>query len=444
MSRRVLAVLLLSVLLGAALVAAGPGASAAPSASGNYIVVFKDSVADPAVLAASQTSKLGATLRYMYKVALNGYAATIPTSRLADLTSDPSVAYVAADVPVAAAEQILTPNLDRVDGELSSTVSGDGTGSVNLNVAVLDTGIDPTQPDLNVVGGYNCSNGKSYADANPAHGTGVAGVIAAKDDGFGVVGVAPGARLWAVRVLNDNGHGSTSTVLCGIDWVTATRTDSDPSNDIAVANMSIGGKGSDDGNCGLTKKDPLHQAICRSVAAGVTYAVAAGNEGTDIAEDFPAAYDEVLVATAMTDTDGQPGGAGPDQIFFGALCPSSTGLVQDDSAAYFSNFATTSADQAHTVAAPGVCIITDNLTTRHGGLALWSGTSFASPHVAGVAALCIASGPCAGLTPAQIMEKLVSDASTYNTANPGYGFAGDPLRPQTGKYYGYLVRAGLY
>jgi len=64
--------------------------------------------------------------------------------------------------------------------------------------------------------------------------------------------------------------------------------------------------------------------------------------------------------------------------------------------------------------------------------------------VAGVAALCIASGPCAGLTPAQIVQKLVSDASAYNTANPGYGFAGDPLRPQTGKYYGYLVRAGLY
>jgi subtilisin family serine protease len=115
--------------------------------------------------------------------------------------------------------------------------------------------------------------------------------------------------------------------------------------------------------------------------------------------------------------------------------------VQDDTAVFFSNFATTGADQAHTVAAPGVCILTDFLG---GQLALESGTSFASPLVAGVAALCIASGPCAGLTPAQVRQKLVSDASAYNTANPGYGFAGDPLGPQAGKYYGYLVRAALY
>ena len=98
MSRRVLTALLLSVLLGAALVAAGPGASAAPTGSGSYIVVFKGSVIDPAALAASQAKKLGATLSQVYKVALRGYAATIPTSRLAELTSDPSVAYVAPDL----------------------------------------------------------------------------------------------------------------------------------------------------------------------------------------------------------------------------------------------------------------------------------------------------------------------------------------------------------
>jgi subtilisin len=442
MSRRVLTALLLSVLLGAALVAAGPGASAAPTGSGSYIVVFKGSVTDPAALAASQAKKLGATLSQVYKVALRGYAATIPTSRLAELTSDPSVAYVAPDLPVQAAAQTLPSGVDRVDGDLSSTVSGDGTGSVNLNVAVIDTGIDPTHPDLNVVGGYNCSTGKGFTDQS-GHGTGVAGLIAAKDDTVGVVGVAPGARLWAVRVLNKNGGGSRSTILCGIDWVTSTRTDSDPSNNIAVANMSLTGKGSDDGNCGLTpKNDPVHQAICRSVAAGVTYVVAAGNAGADFAGAIPAAYDEVLTATAMTDTDGMPGGTGPDQVVFnGTACPQDPGLVQDDTAVFFSNFATTGADQAHTVAAPGVCILTDFLG---GQLALEAGTSFASPLVAGVAALCIASGPCAGLTPAQIRQKLVSDASAYNTANPGYGFAGDPLRPQPGKYYGYLVRAALY
>jgi subtilisin len=271
MARRVLQVFLLSMLLAAALVAAGSGASAAPTGSGNYIVVFKGSVINPAALAASQTRKLGATLSFVYKVALRGYAATVPTSRLAELTSDPSVAYVAPDAPVSLAAQVLPSGVDRVDGDLSSTASGNGTGSVNLNVAVLDTGIDPTHPDLNVVGGAVCAPGKGFADGD-GHGTGVAGLIAAKDDSFGVVGVAPGARLWAVRVFGKNGTaGTTSTILCGIDWVTSTRTDSDPSNDIAVANASVIAKGSDDGNCGLTKKDPLHQGICRSVAAGVTY-----------------------------------------------------------------------------------------------------------------------------------------------------------------------------
>jgi subtilisin len=439
-SRRILAVSLLAVLLGAALVAAGPGAAAALSGSGNYIVVFKDSVTDPATLAASQTKKLGATMSHVYKVALRGYAATIPTSRLAELTSDPSVAYVAPDTPVLAAAQVLPSGVDRVDGDLSSTVSGDGTGSVNLNIAVIDSGIDPTHPDLNVVGGFNCTNARSFADDN-GHGTAVASLIAAKDDTFGVVGVAPGARLWAVKSLKKNNTGSTSTVICGIDWVTATRTDSDPSNDIAVANVSIGGKGSDDGNCGLTNTDPEHQAICRSVAAGVTYVVSAGNESDDLAKHIPAAYDEVLTAAALVDTDGQPGGTGPGSVMFnGTRCPLRS-LAQDDSAASFSNFATTNADQAHTVAAPGACIVTDFLG---GQLAVESGTSFASPLVAGAAALCIASGPCAGLTTAQIMQRLVSDAAAYSSANPGYGFAGDPLRPQTDRYYGYLVRAGLY
>ncbi len=107
----------------------------------------------------------------------------------------------------------------------------------------------------------------------------------------------------------------------------------------------------------------------------------------------------------------------------------------------FSNFATLPTDQAHTIAAPGRCIYS---TFSGGGYATFSGTSMATPHVAGVAALCVASGPCAGLTPAQIIQKLRSDAEAYNTAHPEYGFVGDPLRPEPGKYYGYLIRAALY
>lgn len=117
----------------------------------------------------------------------------------------------------------------------------------------------------------NCSTGRSYSDGN-GHGTHVAGTIGARYNGSGVVGVAPGIRLYSVRVLNNAGSGSTASVVCGIDWVTKNAA----KLAIKVANMSLGGGGSDDGNCGNTNNDAMHKAICSSVAAGVTYVVAAG------------------------------------------------------------------------------------------------------------------------------------------------------------------------
>jgi subtilisin family serine protease len=200
--------------------------------------------------------------------------------------------------------------------------------------------------------------------------------------------------------------------------------------------MSLGGPGQDDGNCGKTNKDPLHLGICNSVAAGVVYVVAALNSATDLQDVIPAAYDEVLTATAITDTDGQPGGLGATKSF----CPPSVQPF-DDMPASFSNFATLPSDQAHTIAAPGVCIFS---TVPSGGYAISSGTSMASPHVAGTVALCIASGACGGMSPAQIIQKIVNDAAEYNIAHPNYGFVGDPFHPISGKYYGYLIRAGLY
>ena len=295
---------------------------------------------------------------------MKGYAAKLDANGVAAAKADPDVLFVSEDRELTAAAppapptenpQVTQRSITRIDGDESSTRSGDMRGSVPLNVAVIDSGIDSDHPDLTVVGGVNCVGDKGGFEDTYGHGTLVAGSIGALDNEIGFVGVAPGARLWAVRALKKNGAGTFSQFICGVDWVTSTRTDSDPANDITVANASLGGKvgspsgNADDGNCGMTNADALHLAICRSVAAGVTWVVAAGNESAALEAYVPAAYDEVLTATAISDTDGIPGGlGGPD-----TRCFNSAG---DDIAAEFSNFATSADDQSHVVAAPGVCV----------------------------------------------------------------------------------------
>jgi subtilisin family serine protease len=178
------------------------------------------------------------------------------------------------------------------------------------------------------------------------------------------------------------------------------------------------------------------------VAAGVTYVVAAGNESADVAEKAPATYSEVLTVAAMTDYDGIPGGRDPTNCF-------GDPAFADDKYAFFSNFATSAEDRAHTVAAPGVCVVSTvplgtflpEFDTNYG---IDTGTSMATPHVAGVVAQCIVGGACTGKTPAQIIQKIVADAAAYNISNPTYGFIGDPQHPIAGKYYGNLIRAALY
>src|SRR5205807_7686861 len=117
-----------------------------------------------------------------------------------------------------------------------------------------------------------CVKSTASAQDDNGHGTNVAGIIAARDQGAGVVGVAPGTKLYAVKVLSRSGAGSLSQILCGINWVTANAA----ALNIKVVNMSLAGSGQNDNNCGYTNKDAEHQAICRSTAAGVTYIAAAG------------------------------------------------------------------------------------------------------------------------------------------------------------------------
>jgi subtilisin family serine protease len=325
---------------------------------------------------------------------------------------------VSADGSVEAFAQSLPTGVNRIDGETSSHFSGVSSP----RVAVIDTGSGP-HTELNIVGGKNCSTGNSYNDGN-GHGTHVAGTIGARNNTAGVVGVAPGVPIYSVRVLNNAGSGSWSSVACGIDWVTQ---QAKAGVNIKVASMSLGGTGSDDGNCGNTNNDALHKAICGSVAAGVTYVVAAGNSGANLAGFVPAAYDEVLAVTAVSDSDGRSGGTG------GA--PTCRTGERDDAPATFSNYAVSTADQAHTIAAPGVCILS---TWKGGGYNTISGTSMATPHVSGAAVLCIAASLC-GSTPATVKSKLRADAAGRPST---YGFTGSPSTG--GKFYGYLVYAGAY
>jgi subtilisin len=414
MPRRFL--VLLGVLVAALTLAGTAGARAIP---GQYIVVVKSGF-DGRAVAVDHARSADAEVTRTYRHALNGYSARLSPAALAEVRSDDRVLLVSQDREVRATAQTLPTGVNRIEGDLSSTLSGNGSGSVNVAVAVLDTGIDVSHPDLNVVGGKNCSTGKSYRDGN-GHGTHVAGTIGAKDDSNGVVGVAPGVRLYSVRVLNNSGSGSWSSIICGIDWVTANAA----ATGIKVANMSLGGSGTDRGCTG----DALHRAICRSVNnARVTYVVSAGNSGANLGNFVPAAYNEVLTVTATADFNGRPGGGAP------ATCRSDV----DETAADFSNFTTnSSSDVGHTIAAPGVCI---SSTWKGGGFNTISGTSMASPHVAGAAALCIA-GACAGMSPSQVIGRLRSDAASRPA---GYGFSGDPNSASGTRYYGYLSYAGGY
>ncbi|MEV7416329.1 S8 family serine peptidase [Streptomyces sp. NPDC089919] len=458
-----------------ALVAAAPSPAAAPPGRATgYVVVLKDTAADPGTEAArlSRRNATGSTVTAVYRHALRGYAARLTAADAERLRADPAVRLVspqrtyravppahrtpAGPVPCGSTTpgQCLPQWADRIDAERSSARSGDGRGSVTgVNVAVMDSGIDGTHPDLNVRGGADCLGGTPVVPGDSLvvgdpHGTEVGGVIAARDDGHGIVGVAPGAPLWAVKVFPDDetGESDDAVLLCGLDWVVSTRTDQDPGNDIHVVNMSLtttedGRADTDDGACGTVDGDTFHLAVCAAARAGVTVIAGAGNDNVDLARRAPAAYQEVLTATAMTDFDGRPGAKSPsdcygsDYAFFGE---------QDDQATLeFSNFVRNRADRLHTVSAPGVCVLTTT-SEPAGSYAAVDGTSFASPVAAGTAVLCLAYGPCDPATPLRTVRTLTEDARRHQHAHPAYGFEGDDRSPFPGRHYGPLVHAADY
>ena len=281
-----------------------------------------------------------AAISFVYSHALRGYAATIPNARLAAVQADERVAYVEPDGEMSAVAQTLPWGIDKIDADVSSTRAGDGSGTVtNVNVYVIDTGVDATHPDLNVVGHVAFAGGPNR-DCH-GHGTHVAGTIAARDDANDVVGVAPGAPITGVKVLGCNGSGSNSGVIAGIDWVTANAIKP------AVANMSLGGGAS----------QAIDDAVRRSAASGVFYALAAGNEGTNACTRSPARA-----------------GAGTTN---GIMTVAATDSA--DREASFSNYGT-----CVDVWAPGVSVLS---TRKGGGTTTMSGTSMASPHGAGGGAL---------------------------------------------------------
>ncbi|HJQ69684.1 MAG TPA: S8 family peptidase [Blastocatellia bacterium] len=334
---------------------------------GQYIVVLDvdvDGKGDPALAATAAsdlTASYGGVVTYTYSDALNGFAAQMTEEEALSLSKDPRVSFVEEDSMMYTMVTQTNPpwGLDRIDETdlpRSGTYTYTSTGA-GVNVYIIDTGIRRTHTQFGgrAFAGFDAiGDGQNTNDCN-GHGTHVAGTV-----GGSTFGVAKGVRLFAVRVLSCSGSGSTSGVIAGVNWVTSNHIDP------AVANMSLGGGAS----------SALDTAVNNSINAGVTYAVAAGNSNTNASTQSPA-----RVAAAIT--------VGSSTI--------------NDARSSFSNFGSVVDIFAPGSSIPSAWFTSDTAT------ATLSGTSMASPHVAGVAARIKQNNP--GASPATVRNEIVNQAT---------------------------------
>jgi subtilisin family serine protease len=341
----------------------------------SYIVVFRDTVVTRSGVAGKSqqiAARAGGKVGHQYTEALRGFEITVSEAAAKKIAADPSVAFVEQNHTVSLkGTQTPVPSwgLDRIDQRnrpLDNSYTYPVTGS-GIRAYIIDTGIRFSHSDFGgrAVTGFDAIDGGSADDGN-GHGTHVAGTV-----GGNAYGVAKGVTLVGVRVLNNAGSGTNAQVIAGIDWVTG---DHDP-GELAVANMSLGGAGS-----------ALNAAVANSIADGVAYAVAAGNESTDACTRTPASTPTAITVGATDSADNR---------------------------ASFSNFGT-----CLDIFAPGVSI-TSAWHTSDSATNTISGTSMASPHVAGVAALVLAQNP--SFTPQQIRDSLFNNATNNVVVNPGTG-----------------------
>jgi subtilisin family serine protease len=355
---------------GQAPVSAVGSAAAVPD---QYIVVLRPGSGPAARGAARQSAlRVGARIRHDYSNALEGFAGTLPAAAVEALRRNPNVASIEADqtFTVADIESPATWGLDRIDQRtlpLSNSYSYAATGA-GVTAYIIDTGIRYSHAEFGgrAVTGFDAVDGGSADDCN-GHGTHVAGTV-----GGSVYGVAKSVNLVGVRVLDCQGSGTTSGVIAGIDWVTGNHQAGQP----AVANMSLGGGPS----------SALDTAVRNSIADGVTYAIAGGNDNTSACNSSPARVGEAITVGATTSADAR---------------------------ASFSNYGT-----CLDLFAPGSSITSAWLTSDTATNTI-SGTSMATPHVAGAAALVLQGTPSA--SPAAVRDGLVNQATAGVVTNPGTG-----------------------